>query len=67
MRIVIDTAKCTGHGQCYFLAPELVEDDERGYGRVRDDGTIGPGQLEAAERARELCPERAVELMEEQQ
>jgi ferredoxin len=65
MRIVIDTARCTGHGRCYGLAPDLVVDDERGYGQVIGDGRLGDEALRAqAERAVLACPERAVSIEE---
>lgn len=65
MRVVIDTERCTGHGRCYALAPELFTDDDRGYGEVIGDGTVSPSQRAAAERAVGGCPERAITLVEE--
>ena len=62
MRITIDTDRCQGHGVCYAVAPELVVDDDRGYGQVRGDGIVAPEHADAAQRAVERCPERAVGL-----
>lgn len=63
MRISIDAELCQGHGRCYEIAPELVEDDDRSRGFV-----IRPEvPAELAEKARaavNACPERAVSLSE---
>ena len=31
MRIAIDPERCSGHGRCYSLCPELFDEDEDGY------------------------------------
>ena len=62
MKISIDTDRCQGHGTCYVVAPDLFTDDDRGYGQVRADGTVEPAQHDAAQRAIERCPERAISL-----
>jgi ferredoxin len=62
-RIVIDAGRCVGNGRCYTLAPDLVEDDERGYGTVIGDGVLEGDALEQAERAVRACPEGAVHLV----
>ena len=64
MRVVIDGEKCTGHGRCYALVPELFVDDDAGYGVVRGDGTVADEQLVSARRAIDACPERAITLEE---
>ena len=64
MRVSIDHDRCTGHGRCYVLAPELFVDDDEGYGRVIGDGEVVPAQVEAARKAAQSCPERAVLLDE---
>lgn len=63
MRIVIDRERCTGHGRCYSLVPEVFEPDDNGYGEVGLAGGELPPDLE--ERARvgvANCPERAIEI-----
>lgn len=62
MKIQIDASRCTGHGRCYVVAPELFEDDEAGYGQVRGDGSVESSRHELAERAAAACPERAIRL-----
>ena len=60
----IDADACTGNGRCYTLAPELVVDDDAGYGRTNGDGTITDDQLDLARRIVAACPEQAVHLVE---
>jgi ferredoxin len=65
VKIRIDFDRCSGHGRCYDVAPSLFDDDERGYGQVKGDGTVTP-ELEDEARAAVLsCPERAVEIIED--
>lgn len=65
MRLAIDSARCTGHGRCYSLAPGLFaprEDD--GNGKVLFDDV--PPELRAeAHRAANSCPELAIQIREE--
>ncbi|MCW2524423.1 MAG: putative ferredoxin [Frankiales bacterium] len=63
MRISIDAELCQGHGRCYEIAPELVEDDERSRGFVITPAV--PAHLEDKARAAvNACPERAVSISE---
>jgi ferredoxin len=62
MRLSVDTGSCVGHGRCYDVAPSLFEDDDEGYSVVKGDGSVPPGEAEAAWLAVRLCPERAVRL-----
>jgi ferredoxin len=64
MRIFLDAGKCAGHGRCYNVAPDLFEDDERGYGRVIGDGDVSDEHGDDARRALESCPERAISIIE---
>jgi ferredoxin len=63
MKIEI-TDRCTGHGRCYVQVPELIEDDEWGHGVVKGDGTVLPDNVEGAERAVRVCPERAIRVIQ---
>jgi ferredoxin len=68
VKVAIDHARCTGHGRCYALAPELCVDDDAGYGQVIGDGTLADeGAVAAAKRIVIACPERAVAILEEDQ
>ena len=63
MKIRIDTDRCSGHGRCYDLAPELFTDDEYGYGQVINED-VPPELAEKAQLAVDCCPERAIELID---
>jgi ferredoxin len=57
--VEIDSTRCTGHGRCYALAPEVFASDDQGFvvvtvSEVTDD------LLDAAERGASACPERAI-------
>jgi ferredoxin len=63
MRIAVDADRCTGHGRCYSVAPELLDSDESGYVNIRGTSIDVPAGLEpAAEEAASWCPEQAVTL-----
>ncbi len=64
VQVHIDPTRCQGHGRCYDLAPGLFAEDDEGYGQVVGDGTVPPGQEDAARRAVANCPERAIDLKE---
>jgi ferredoxin len=59
VKLRIDHDRCTGHGRCYMLAPNLFEADDDGYGQLLADEV--PAEHEAEARKAVLgCPERAV-------
>jgi ferredoxin len=60
MKASINSTACVGHGLCYTTAPEVYEDDEDGFGRVRHNGQVPPGKEDAARTGAGNCPERAV-------
>jgi len=62
MRIRIDEDRCSGHGRCYTLAPDLFEDDERGFGQVSGDGTVAPEYEAQGQAAVRACPEHAISV-----
>ena len=62
MRIRIDENLCSGHGRCYTLAPDLFEDDERGFGQVIGAGDVAPEHEAQALAAARACPERAISI-----
>ena len=63
MKLRIDTERCSGHGRCYDVAPELFTDDEYGYGKVIVD-EVKPEQVARAQTAIDCCPERAIEAVD---
>jgi len=61
MRLVIDWTRCTAHGMCAELLPELIDLDDWGYPVVAA-GPV-PADLERyATAARAACPALAVRL-----
>jgi ferredoxin len=63
MKIKIDADRCTGHGRCYSLAPEVFEPDDEGHSvLVVED--IPPGLEEKARLGVENCPEQAISIVE---
>ena len=64
MRVILDNAKCQGHGRCYALSPELFEADDEGYARLKVTGELAADLLEDARRAADNCPEYAITVDE---
>jgi ferredoxin len=62
MRIEIDPERCTGHGRCYSLAPDVFDADENGFSVVKESVVNGELCL-AARRGADACPERAITLI----
>jgi ferredoxin len=56
VRLTLDTERCTGHGRCYSLAPELFDSDDEGHSILLHPQV--PDGLEAqAWTAVQNCPE----------
>jgi ferredoxin len=65
VKIVIDTERCTGHGRCYSLVPELFDSDEQGHSLLRAPGAeIAPDQQRQAQVAVDNCPEDCISLQD---
>lgn len=62
MRIEIDHERCTGHGRCYSLAPDLFDCDDEGYGRALL-ADVPDHLVDQARTAETTCPERAVRCL----
>jgi ferredoxin len=62
--IVVDDSRCTGHGRCYALVPELFTDDEEGRPIVLVSQVEGALEARALE-AVAACPEDAISLVAE--
>ena len=61
MRIVLDTARCQGHGRCYDLAPGLFDADDEGRAVVLPPGgEVAAADEAIAARAVRTCPEGAL-------
>ena len=62
LRITIDHDRCTGHGRCYMLAPELFDADDEGRPFLLD---VEPADHPAeAHAAAQNCPEGAISVVE---
>ncbi|HTX96630.1 MAG TPA: ferredoxin [Mycobacterium sp.] len=60
-RVEVDADRCTGHGRCYTLAPDVFDADEVGHCVVLVEHVAG--ELEAhAVTAEQNCPEGAISL-----
>jgi ferredoxin len=61
VKVRVDAEKCTGHGRCYSLAPEVYEPDDVGHSIVIVDQV--PPELEHKARLGvENCPEQAISI-----
>ncbi len=61
MRLRFDAARCSGHGRCYALCPELFQEDDAGHASLFSADV--PARLEGRARAAvENCPESAIAL-----
>lgn len=61
MKVTIDPERCTGHGRCVALAPELFDFDEQGSGVVVCSEV--PEAVETrAVNAVKTCPESAIQI-----
>ena len=65
MKVQINPGLCQGHGRCYDLAPGLFGDDDEGYGQVLGDGIVPHEAERDAHLPALICPEHAIELVEE--
>jgi ferredoxin len=63
MRVVVDRARCQGHGRCYDLAPDVFESDERGRVDVAVSGDLPPNLQPEARIGIANCPESALRLI----
>jgi ferredoxin len=64
MKIVIKKDQCAGHARCNAVAGDLFPLDETGY--IATSGfEVPPGQEARARRASRACPERVIEVVED--
>jgi ferredoxin len=60
-RVCVDADRCTGHGRCYTLAPDVFDADEVGHSIVLIENVSGDLETQAADAERN-CPEAAISL-----
>jgi ferredoxin len=59
--VSVDPERCTGHGRCYTLAPDIFDADEVGHSIVRVEEVSGELEQHAVI-GQQNCPEQAVTL-----
>jgi ferredoxin len=65
MKVHVDSAKCSGHGRCWALAPTVYEPDDDGFNEARDSIIDVPaGEESAALAGLRGCPEGALAIIE---
>ena len=64
MKIRISAERCSGHGRCYAIAPDVFDEDEAGYPIPQFD-EVPLTMREATLTAQLNCPEQAIELVED--
>jgi ferredoxin len=63
VRLVVDGAKCDGHGICALILPERISLDAWGYASIENDPIEGHQTLARAQRAVNACPVQALSLV----
>jgi ferredoxin len=62
-QLVIDGARCDGHGICALRCPERITLDEWGYATLDPEPIVQPRVVRRARRAVRACPADALELV----
>lgn len=61
MKITVDAARCSGHGRCYDLSPQVFTSDDEGYCAQKGQTfTVADDLAEAARIGAAGCPEGAI-------
>jgi ferredoxin len=60
-RVWVDAERCTGHGRCYTLAPDVFDADEVGHCIVLVEDVSGALEAHAVA-GEQNCPEQAITL-----
>lgn len=62
-RLIVDFDKCTGHGRCYSVAPDLLTYDDEGFVSARHTPmALEESQIPTAKTAMDACPELAMRI-----
>jgi ferredoxin len=64
VKLRVDPERCTGHGRCYALAPDIYGADEFGHCEllVTEIDGANRAQVEQARLGVDNCPEQAITL-----
>jgi ferredoxin len=63
LKVVIDRERCSGHGRCYTLAPDVFEADDGGYAVLKHSNT-SVALRDKVDIGMDNCPERAISVAE---
>jgi ferredoxin len=63
VRLVVDAARCDGHGICALKCPELITLDRWGFAGVEGSAVEGRRTVRRARRAAAACPAQALSLV----
>jgi ferredoxin len=62
--VIVHDDRCTGHGRCYSLSPQIFGSDDQGFVVPRGEPmAIDRGHEQAARLAVASCPEAAIDLL----
>ncbi len=64
MKVGVIPGKCSGHGRCAAVAPDVYDLNDDGYLEMPLTA-VSADQESLARRGARACPERAIELKEE--
>jgi ferredoxin len=59
--VSVDAERCTGHGRCYSLAPDVFDADDLGHCIVLAEDVSGEVEAQAVT-GEQNCPEQAIIL-----
>jgi ferredoxin len=65
MKIRINKAACVGNARCWAVSEELFPLDDDGYIEV-EEVDVPPGMEALARRGARACPERVIEIIEDE-
>jgi ferredoxin len=63
VRVRLDEVKCTGHGRCYVLGPDVFGEDDAGRCVLRTTDVPSP-LADQARAGEQNCPEGAISIEE---
>ena len=65
MKVRIDKSACVGNARCWAVSEELFPLDDEGYIQV-EEIDVPVGMEELARRGARACPERVIEIVEDE-
>jgi ferredoxin len=64
MKIVVDRSRCSGHGRCAAVAPDVYSLDDEGYNALDGEREVPSGLEAMARRGADNCPERCITVVD---